>query len=207
MQTATGKATRTKAESPATDREKECPGRDNQTIGAATTTASEEISNILFDCERLSMYHAIRRDFWDKLHRLSLFLVVLAGTASFAAISEELDIWWLPLMAPLFGLASVVFDFSGHARIHENLCRRFTIVHGEALTNPDDVKTLQTKIHEIYADEPPTYRALDAWSHNLACKGRGQEKWEVEISPIHLALKNLWPFWFAEYPKKSSIAE
>nr|VFJ93827.1 MAG: hypothetical protein BECKLFY1418B_GA0070995_105013 [Candidatus Kentron sp. LFY] len=178
------------------------PKNNRSVASGATPTAEEEVNDLVFDCERLSIYHAIRRDFLDRWQRISAFLVVLSGTAAFAALSARWNLDWLALVPALFGLASLVFDFTGKARIHENVYRRLCALRGSILADENAAQKIhkwQEAIHEIYADEASTYRALDAWAHNLACDGRGQMEYKLKIPWMHLLLKNVWPFWSANY--------
>nr|VFK28848.1 MAG: hypothetical protein BECKMB1821G_GA0114241_104219 [Candidatus Kentron sp. MB] len=176
--------------------------QNDRHIASSATAAQEEVSNLIFDCERLSIYHAIRRDFLDRWQRISAFLVVLSGTAAFAAISAKWNLDWLALVPALFGLASLVFDFTGKARIHENVYRRLCVLRGNILADENPERKIgkwQQTIHEIYADESAAYRALDAWAHNLACDGRGESEYKLKIPWTHLLFKNVWPFWSANY--------
>nr|VFK06227.1 MAG: hypothetical protein BECKLPF1236A_GA0070988_100023 [Candidatus Kentron sp. LPFa]VFK25430.1 MAG: hypothetical protein BECKLPF1236C_GA0070990_1002122 [Candidatus Kentron sp. LPFa] len=207
-------ATRQTASFPLSGSERDgsrCPVQRNDrnlAPNTAAATTKEEVSNLIFDCERLSIYHAIRRDFLDKWQRISNFLVVLSGTAAFAALSAKWSMDWLALVPALFGLASLVFDFSGKARIHENVYRRLCALRGSILADENAERKIgkwQEAIHEIYADEASVYRALDAWAHNLACDGRGEKEYKLKIPWIHLLLKNVWPFWSANYASKTGM--
>lgn len=178
------------------------PGSSNNAPAAA-----EEINALVFDCERIAIYHSIRRGFWDRLRRSTHFLVVLFGTAAFASIQAQWGMDWLALLPALFSMASLVFDFSGQAHIHDNLYRRVCDLRGNILS--DEQAALhsgkwQKAINALYADEPTSYRALDAWAHNLVCKGRGQDEYGLKIPKWHLAFKNILPFWSAAYATKQA---
>jgi len=171
----------------------------------AETSSSEEIDAFVFNCDRLSIYHAIRRDFLDKCHRISLFLVVLSGTAAVADLKVEFGINWVTMFPALFGLASLVFDFAGQARIHESIYRRICILRGDIIADENAVQNIgkwEKVMHGIYAEDPTIYRALEAWAYNLACNGREQYEYHFIVPVWHLFLKNLWPFLSANYATK-----
>nr|VFK51227.1 MAG: hypothetical protein BECKTUN1418D_GA0071000_100625 [Candidatus Kentron sp. TUN] len=180
-------------------------GLDNRE--GKTETPAEEIDGLLFDCERLSIYHAIRRNFLDKCHRISLFLVVLSGTTAFSFVMGRWEMDWLTMFPALFGLANLVFDFAGQSRIHESVYRRICALSGDILADPDAEKNIgrwQKEIHGIYAEDPAIYRALEAWAYNLACNGRGKTEHHFIIPQWHFYLKNIWPFLSHDYASKEA---
>nr|VFK15979.1 MAG: hypothetical protein BECKLPF1236A_GA0070988_101375 [Candidatus Kentron sp. LPFa]VFK31419.1 MAG: hypothetical protein BECKLPF1236C_GA0070990_101385 [Candidatus Kentron sp. LPFa] len=170
-----------------------------------TAAAEEEIDAFVFNCDRISIYHAIRRDFLDKCHRISLFLVVLSGTAAVADLKIQFGINWLTMFPALFGLANLVFDFAGQARIHESIYRRICALRGEIVADENVARNItrwQKEMHGIYAEDPAIYRALEAWAYNLACNGREQYEYHFIIPRWHLFLKNVWPFLSVNYAAK-----
>jgi len=112
---------------------------------------------------------------------------------------------WLSVIPALFGAASLAFNFVGNARDHEILHRRFCDLLGDIYSSENvnkDFYAWQKKVYQIHGDEPPTYRALDAWAHNIVCHGRGQEEYCLYIKKWDILLKNLWPFWDKKYKMK-----
>nr|VFJ92808.1 MAG: hypothetical protein BECKLFY1418A_GA0070994_102633 [Candidatus Kentron sp. LFY] len=173
----------------------------------ADSSQKQEIDHILIDCERLSVYHSMRRDFMDRWQRVSLFLVVLSGTAVFADFGEKISLEFMGIFPVLFGLASLVFDFTGKSRIHEIQYRRFCDLHGDILSDLEiasNAHKWQDRIHQIHIDDPPTYRALDTLAQNMTYMGRGMYDNLWKIPRLHLFFKNVFPFWSAKYEEEKS---
>ena len=125
--------------------------------------------DLLTDCERSKRYHSARLRFYESAHRWILLFIVVCGASS---ITTWTNIYaaTLPAIAAAFGLVSLVFDLSGKARLHESLYQRFAFLNGriESVSNPHqkDLDMWLREIHDIYADEPPIYRALHKYCYN-----------------------------------------
>lgn len=123
---------------------------------------------------RNAQYHAARRRFLDAVSKLFNFVIILAGTGTAAQLSEgrpDVSIFLGGAIAGL-GAAQLVFDFTGRARAHEILQRRYfsLLADIEETLDPDEQQCARWKseFSRAAADEPPVLRALDAISDNQA---------------------------------------
>ena len=114
---------------------------------------------------RNAHYHEDRERFFARLHRLTMFVVVLSSTASFAFVNTTP---WLAGVITIAGLVDLVFDVSGKARLHASLRRRIYDVLAQSEDESRPVVTLREQAVRIYADEPPCMHAVNAIAYNAA---------------------------------------
>jgi hypothetical protein len=165
-------------------------------------------SDVHFDALRNAIYHSARRRFYDTLNRAMSFIVVAAGTA---AVSDLFD---LPskafaFAAALAGLLQLVFDFSGKARTHEFLQRRFyeLVAEMNVATEPtaENIATWDAKLHGLYAEEPPPMRAMDAIAYNAALESLGKDPSKrIKISWVQSWLRHVFSFNGSAFPYVSA---
>ena len=98
--------------------------------GPAATEITRQIDGLVFDCERLSFYHSVRCDWFERSHRWAMFLVVFSGTSAFAAIVSLSAGLYLMLLPAALGLLDLTFNLSGRAREHSALYQRFCWLRG-----------------------------------------------------------------------------
>ena len=129
--------------------------------------------DILTQCECSKRYHSARLRFYENAHRWTLLFIVISSVCAIfiSGFSEGGGrIAALSLFSLILGLISLVFDFNGRARQHESLYQRFSSLNGdiEALSNPQqkDLDIWNRKIHDMFAVEPPVYRALNKHCRN-----------------------------------------
>lgn len=150
--------------------------------------------NPRFDALRNAIYHSSRRRFFELLTRSLSFLVVVSGTV---AVSGLLNPKWLAAAAAVIGASQLVFDFSGRARVHEMLQRKYydLIAQMDGVQNPTDsqIGEWQAALNRIYVDEPPPMRALDAIAYNAACRHVGGGQFRI-IKFWHVFLSQIYPF-------------
>jgi len=132
-------------------------------------TTMETQDDLLTISEMSARYHAHRLRFVSRVHRAMMFVVALVGTAIAARISGEYY-FWLGAITSVIVLLELVFDIQGARSLYQNLYRSFTLLSGEIASHPDaDPETVQRwnmRLHELYADEPPVYRALNEHVRN-----------------------------------------
>jgi len=157
----------------------------------------ETQENLLTISEMSARYHAHRLRFLSRAHRAMMFTVALIGTAIAAQLSGEHYVW-LGAAAAIVVLVELVFDIQGARTMYQNLYRNFTLLSGEIASHPDadreTVRGWNMRLHELYADEPPVYRALNAHVRNEMAIRLGDFE-EVKPLPLWPRLtKNLFPF-------------
>ena len=138
----------------------------------ARQTYQIDIHNIRFAALRNAHYHMSRQAWFDGWNRIFSFLIIILGTALAWQISQQNQAVGVSaaISTTIIGSLQLVFDLGGQARNHEFLKRRYFEVVAEIvkLENPTTVdrSRLNTQLLSLSAEEPPTYRALDAIAYN-----------------------------------------
>ncbi len=177
-------------------------------------TSQERVS---FDAERTARYHSARRGFFEGIHRWTLFAVVASGSVGFI---NFVGAWMLKIgvgpeafagLAALIGAANLAFDPAGRARLHEALQRKAyelgAEVGGVIEPTPQQCAEWRSKLHKIYAEEPPPKRALDAVVYNATLSGRRENPDDdlIVISLSQRAFKQILPFQNAKFPRRAEV--
>lgn len=159
------------------------------------------------DVERSYRYHAHRRAFFDTLHRFTMLGVVICGSAVMA--DGFGDAKWFGAIAGLLAALDMVYSYSNKARDHEFLYRRLMELSSRlAIIAPgtdaalDEIDRLY---HQILADEPPPYRAVNALCHNevMLRHGKGQD-WLVDLTWWQRRMMHLVRFETEPFPVNRS---
>jgi hypothetical protein len=150
------------------------------------------------DLLRGAFYHGARMRFLDRVHRWTMFLVVIMGAGSIAAtgLPEEL----LALGATIIGAANVAFAFVSRARDHDALRRQYyeliaRLVRGRG--DPQAALQVECEMLRLKGQEPPRMRALDLISANVAAQALGMEVQGQVLHPLawrHRVLAQVYPF-------------
>jgi hypothetical protein len=123
---------------------------------------------------RNALYHGARRGWLDGWSRLYTFVVILGGTGTAADLVRSSSTLTLILGAIItsIGALQLVFDFSGRARNHELLQKRYfelmAEIEGTTVPTIDLCARWDAEVTKISADEPPTLRVLDTIADNQA---------------------------------------
>ncbi len=171
-------------------------------------------TDMLTDSERSARYHMTRARFCGGAHRWSMVLILFVSGGAAAQIHPYLGVeeqpWLLPGIAFLVALFDVLFDISGRARLHEGLYAEFTRLAGDlyAASDDADMNLYRQRIHELYAKEPPLYRAVEAYCDNQmrVLLDRGWEHY-VHLRWYHLWLMNILPFTSADFRSRGQREE
>jgi hypothetical protein len=141
---------------------------------------------------RNSHYHEDRERFFARLHKMTMFVVVLGGAATFAPLERY---WIAALAVTLAGLTDLVFDVSGKARLHASLRRRIYEILAESQDDDVDLIKLRKRAIDVYADEPPCMHAVNALAYNSAMAAfERPAKLQLKISWQQRLFRNFWPF-------------
>jgi len=179
-------------------------------------SAQERVS---FDAERTARYHAARRGFFEGIHRWTLFAVVATGSVGFTNVIGAWLLKWglgpeiFGALAALIGAGNLAFDPAGRARLHEALQRKAyqlgAEVDGVVEPSAQQCAEWRSKLHMIYAEEPPPKRALDAVVYNATLSGRREKPNDdlIVLSLPQRALKQILPFQNAEFLRRSEWRE
>ncbi|WP_126010598.1 hypothetical protein [Georhizobium profundi] len=140
----------------------------------AVPDMTDEAFQLRHTALRNANYHLARRRWLEGVSRCFNLLVILGGTGTAAEVVRGSDFGALLLGATiaLIGALQLVFDFSGRARLHETLQRRYfeLMADIECALDPQqaDCANWRAKLTRIAGDEPPVMRALDAVADNQA---------------------------------------
>jgi hypothetical protein len=165
------------------------------------------VFDVKFDALRNAIYHASRRRFFELLSRSLSFLVVVSGTAAVASVAG-----WDPRLpaagAAIIGAMQLVFDFNGRARLHENLQRRYfeliAAVEKKVDASPTDIAQWRADLGQIYADEPPPMKALDAIAFNSACDSLGCSQGRLRVTFRQWLLQQFYSFPNTHFPNEQA---
>jgi hypothetical protein len=145
----------------------------------STGDLESELIAAEFGVHKSIRYHARRRAFLNALHRGTLAIVSLSGTATFVALigGESVAAKWVALgIAILAGLDAII-GYAEHARTHDSLYRRFCDLAAEIarIPNPteDQIREWRAQRLTIEKDEPTSLDALNVRCHNEEAEARG----------------------------------
>lgn len=147
----------------------------------SNATLDRRRKELLWDLERSARYHAKRRAFFDGWQRWITFVIIFSSTFVFGSLVQDWAEFWIERLAALvpaiLGTLALVFDLSNKARDHEFLFRRFTLLHAEvtgaAPQSEAELQRFEERMGEIYADEPPVYRVVNAEAYNEIIDAHG----------------------------------
>lgn len=133
----------------------------------------EQVRDVKFNALRNALYHAARRSGLETLNRFVNLIVIVSGAAAVSDLfGPMVDVRWFAFAATVAGALQLVCDFGGRAKEHEFLQKRFydviTDIERSRTATEDDLCRWRADLVTIYADEPPTMRALDAIAYNNA---------------------------------------
>ena len=138
-----------------------------------------KVDSLDFGVEKSKRYHQRRRGFYDSLHKIIMFLVIVSGSAAFAELSLNFAAGAVVLAA-----IDLVWSPALLARKHEMLFRDFSdLAIDIRAKTPNDraYKALDKKRLVLEKDEPPVYKALEAHCDNEVRRAWGRDSELVEI--------------------------
>ncbi len=143
---------------------------------AAANSAAEgpsltPLESFKIKCLNSALYHDDREKFLARINRLLMFVVVVFGASALAPIRDKY--YWIPVITAFAGLANLVFDVNGAARVHSSLRQKLYGILADAEVN-SDVASLERRLILVYADEPPLMYAVSAVAYNNAMLSYGR---------------------------------
>jgi hypothetical protein len=134
-----------------------------------------------------------------------MFVVVLSGTAAFGAIVRQGSALasFFAFVATAAGVADLVFDLDGRARLHNSLKRRCydLLARLDLKEEPDHLRAALTR---MYSDEPPTMHAVNSIAFNAAVDAMGRPpEQKYLLQPWQILLRHWWPFRANEFSTES----
>jgi hypothetical protein len=175
------------------------PGDDGRAAGAGAeteVTRAECYSALRFDVLRNAFYHSARLRHFEWQHRALMFLIVLFGTAGVAdATTGFIGQKSLAAITALLATVDLVLDLRGKAQRHDSLKQRYFML----LAKIDELPTAdfgqiakwRGKVNRITAEEPVTYRVVDALAHNEALETMGlNEDEKIHVTRFQYARRH-----------------
>ena len=149
-----------------------------------------------YGLSRLARYCGKRQNFFQNLHRYSLFINTVAGSSAFVTLlagAPDLAVWLTAAVAIVSSLDNVV-GFSERARNYAELRARYYDLHCEVVTKKtsgfDANKYRKLKLR-IDGDLPPRRRVLDVVCRNEEDLARGFTFEEtIYIHPFRRSLRH-----------------
>ena len=135
-----------------------------------------------FAVEKSMRYHQRRRGFYDWVNRLSMFTVVICGSAAFGRLFDSPE--YFAAAVTILAAINLVWAPSHRARDHEILFRRFSDLAIKIRTTPAGEDTHDGWVKErieIETDEPPIFIALEADCDNEVRRAWGRTREMVRI--------------------------
>ncbi|MBX3543754.1 hypothetical protein [Chelatococcus sp.] len=143
------------------------PSRPAPANGPSPLTERQKLA---MRATRNARYHEDREGHFDRLNRLSNFLVLALGSSSVVAGLSAMP--WLATMSggltATLGAAQLVFDFSGQASLHRDLRKGFLSVCTRSRDEAQPIASLNAEMEGLYCNEPPTFHAVNIMAWNTA---------------------------------------
>jgi hypothetical protein len=141
---------------------------------AADPSQMTELERLRFEATVNGRYHTSRQGWYEGMHRLCMFVVVLGGTAAFADAAGH-GRFWFALIPTVAGTIDLVFDFTGKAAQHARLQERSyeIVAEIELATEPPEILCRRgfAEIARICAQESKTMRVVHALAYNDTKEG------------------------------------
>lgn len=135
-----------------------------------------------FAVEKSMRYHQRRRGFYDWVNRLSMFTVVICGSAAFGKLFDIPQ--YFAAATTILAAINLVWAPSHRARDHEILFRRFSDLAIKIRTTPASEDAYDGWVKErieIETDEPPIFIALEADCDNEVRRAWGRTREMIKI--------------------------
>jgi len=141
---------------------------------------ADEMHRARFSARENVVYHASREQFFSFAAKLLTGVQVLLGTSAIAMLSNAIpgSATWTVLISALVGVVLLVLDPSALAREHRIFRSRYHLLLAEmdeAAPRADSARTFFSAMSRIAAEEPPTYRAVQAMAYNAAVNAEYRE--------------------------------
>lgn len=141
------------------------------------------IHDLLFGVRRSIRYHYRKVRFFDGLHKTSVFLSAVTGTATLTAILSNAGSVITLIFAGIvtfFSVLDLVVGTARKARAHNDFARRYFALEKAIITlstpTKEDLSRLTIERLDIEADEPPPCKVLDIMCHNELVRACGYDE-------------------------------
>lgn len=131
-----------------------------------------------FGINKCRRYHGKLRDFYQAAYNYTTGANAFGASGAFVAVLGSID-WLAASLSGIVALASLfdsIFKYENRARVHHELCNRFTRLAAELETlpaTPENLAAVRAKRLLIEADEPGEKRLVERMAANEECRARG----------------------------------
>lgn len=163
--------------------------------------------HLKIDVERNARYHARRAGFLSYVNKMSLFCIILLGSAEFsgAAVIKPYEVW-IGLSIAVLGSLNLVFDFAGQSKDHEMLFARYKEISTDLSRklgfSDEELSIFETRLDGVLAQEKGSYfKALNALCHNEVMIAYNREHLTRKVGIIPRVFSNVFKFSTLKFPK------
>ena len=156
----------------------------------------DRYNKALFRVKRSIRYHSHRQRYFERCHRIVMFVPLLLSpvivfllTAEVSQMTRAVGLSVLPLAGALCTASDAVIGFMQKAWTHHDFIRQFTDVQQRLLgmdwQDTEALTAVDQTIVEIEKLEPPIHRTLNLLCRNeeLEAEGYPKSEWS-EIGPV-----------------------
>lgn len=138
----------------------------------------ERLYCLLFDVRRSVRYHNRRRQFFDRVGKITDALSAIGGSGTIISVVSKSSIASIILatITAIFSAINLVFDTKGNSRLHHDLARQFISIEKNLinpLVTPEQIDKAELDRLDIETGEPPALRVLDLICYNELSKAMG----------------------------------
>ena len=138
-----------------------------------------KVDGLDFGVEKSKRYHQRRRGFYDTIHKILMFFIIVSGSAAFAELSLN-----FAAVATAIAALELVLTPALLARKHEMLFRDFSDLAIDIRAKKPNERAYRA-LHErrlvLEKDEPPVFHALEAHCDNEVRRAWERDKEIIEI--------------------------
>ncbi len=177
------------------------------------TVPPTAVDQLVFELVTSALYHRSRVSWFAGLHRVTMFINILAGTGAVAFIIGKDPLWSvvMSLLLAFMSSANLAFDFSGQARKHEEARHIYHDIAADLEESRGDekaIKRLRARMIRAAAKEPIMFEAAEKVAFNAAIRSLNRDPAEEWVlGRRHRALRHIRPYSGTVFKQRKDIPE
>jgi hypothetical protein len=153
---------------------------------------------ICFSVRRYCRYHARRKAFYENMHKIFTFIIIIISSGSVLGLCAEFSNSAFiqqvsSVVVTILATLDLVIGFSVKAKEHEILYRRFCDLHIRMADSTEFENDFVKDRLEIEKDEFPIYRALNLLCHNEEARAIGSKE-IYKLGRCESLFRHFWRF-------------
>jgi len=165
-----------------------------------------EKNNLLWSTQLSVRYHNHRIRFYDGIHMLSTFIMILLGSGTVIFALKNMDtvlVMFAGLLVTFFSTLDLMWGTTKKSRFHYDLSKRFINLEREIIRIEDgDLAQITDQRLLIEMEEPPVLRVLYDYCYNEMLQMKGTEEGNIlKFKWYHRLTKDFTDF----FPDKIKI--